>query len=356
MDRRDGNFSQSFTNETGAVYRNINESYINGSSKVSDASIEASPTLAALRSPSLKPEMDQLSFSMNDFPALAPNGDLIGSKSSSNGLYNTSDPHSRTQSPLTGIGGLNMMSANSNYSQLAKQRSSNFRMEKEDFPSLKESSGNVHDGFRTSSVVPSGKTVSRNEGEDGFKLEGFLKLLERESSGNSRSGGFLTFGTDSSTLKVDVASDSPICDDFGSICFSHSPRVKIRKEDPPFAVPKSYFSLPRLKSFKKKKLDSASYSTLFYLFYSCPGDELQVLAAQELYKRRWMFHFASKIWFISGSQQSNNDFQVAPNQLVYFDRQTWKKKLFVGRMQGPPEKQFMSLEQVNSILKSKNVS
>jgi len=36
--------------------------------------------------------------------------------------------------------------------------------------------------------------------------------------------------------------------------------------------------------------------TLFYVFYSMPRDQMQELAAQQLYMRNWRFHKERKIW------------------------------------------------------------
>merc|ERR1739848_455825 len=66
-------------------------------------------------------------------------------------------------------------------------------------------------------------------------------------------------------------------------------------------------------------------STLFYIFYSCVNDKLQVLAARELYKRQWAYHKALKLWLYGLATK------LAPDSIQFFDVEAWKRKHFVKR-------------------------
>ena len=39
--------------------------------------------------------------------------------------------------------------------------------------------------------------------------------------------------------------------------------------------------------------------TLFYMFYSMPGDEAQLIAADELSVRGWLYHKRWKVWLMA---------------------------------------------------------
>lgn len=74
--------------------------------------------------------------------------------------------------------------------------------------------------------------------------------------------------------------------------------------------------------------------TLFYIFYGMPRDVLQGCAAEELYRRNWRFHKDSKLWFHASHKQavsSSGDNNAVPKvQYVYFDYNTWDRKVFKG--------------------------
>lgn len=54
-------------------------------------------------------------------------------------------------------------------------------------------------------------------------------------------------------------------------------------------VPNCYIhnKIPRLEAQYFYKF---AHDTLFYIFYSSPGDEVQLFAAEELCKNKWMYH------------------------------------------------------------------
>jgi len=59
------------------------------------------------------------------------------------------------------------------------------------------------------------------------------------------------------------------------------------EETPEYSLPTCYYlSKPMLKLSHIKKF---SEFTLFYVFYNMPGEKLQALAAEDLYRRDWLY-------------------------------------------------------------------
>uniref|UniRef100_A0A0X3PM33 NOT2/NOT3/NOT5 C-terminal domain-containing protein n=2 Tax=Schistocephalus solidus TaxID=70667 RepID=A0A0X3PM33_SCHSO len=70
-----------------------------------------------------------------------------------------------------------------------------------------------------------------------------------------------------------------------------------RPQDVDFAVPPEYlirhFVADRLPD---PPLDQLSEEILFWLFYNCCREEVQLVAAKELYRREWRFHKKQQVW------------------------------------------------------------
>jgi hypothetical protein len=76
-----------------------------------------------------------------------------------------------------------------------------------------------------------------------------------------------------------------------------SPFTGLAASEPEFGLPACYSA--GVVSLKPSHLQKFSLSTLFYLFYSMPGQYLQTAAAEDLYRREWMFHPPSSTWYRS---------------------------------------------------------
>jgi CCR4-NOT transcription complex subunit 2 len=71
-----------------------------------------------------------------------------------------------------------------------------------------------------------------------------------------------------------------------------------------------------------------SNETLFYIFYYMPRDTLQLLAAEELYKRKWRYNCDYAIWFtpeISDGEKSEKQ----NDAYLYFNPNEWKIMKYV---------------------------
>ncbi len=89
-------------------------------------------------------------------------------------------------------------------------------------------------------------------------------------------------------------------------------------------------------ALKTGHLSKFQLETLFYIFYALPQDVLQAYAAQELYSREWRYHGELKLWFKragpSDGIQANNPSSGGSTQYLYFDINTWERRLFNGSM------------------------
>jgi CCR4-NOT transcription complex subunit 2 len=84
-------------------------------------------------------------------------------------------------------------------------------------------------------------------------------------------------------------------------------------------------------ALKTGHLSKFQLETLFYIFYALPKDVLQAYAAQELYTREWRYHGELKLWFQRGSASDGGS--TAPSaQFLYFDMNSWERRLFNGTM------------------------
>lgn len=100
-------------------------------------------------------------------------------------------------------------------------------------------------------------------------------------------------------------------------------------------------------ALKTGHLSKFQLETLFYIFYALPKDVLQAYAAQEMYTRDWRYHGDLKLWFKRASPSDGlaNAGTGAP-QYLYFDINTWERRLFTGTMNLNITNGFLSEEDV----------
>ena len=68
-----------------------------------------------------------------------------------------------------------------------------------------------------------------------------------------------------------------------------------------------------------------SNETLFYIFYYMPRDTLQLLASEELHKRKWRFNTDYAIWFSVESQgEGEKNDKITSESYTYFNPNEWK--------------------------------
>ena len=124
---------------------------------------------------------------------------------------------------------------------------------------------------------------------DRHGLLGLLPLLKMADADLT----MLTLGTDLTGLGLNLNAPGSLHRSFASP-LSDNP---IRTNEPEFEIPACYRHAPQrllpghLSKFKEE--------TLFYVFYSMPQEEAQLVAADELYTRGWFWHRRVKLWMIS---------------------------------------------------------
>ncbi|KAJ2782335.1 bck1-like resistance to osmotic shock [Coemansia interrupta] len=75
------------------------------------------------------------------------------------------------------------------------------------------------------------------------------------------------------------------------------------------------------------KIQSFVDETLFYIFYTMPRDELQLAAAEELYRRQWRYHKEMRLWLTKDpeSQPTARTQRGEQGVFVFFDPSVWQK-------------------------------
>ncbi|CCI41627.1 unnamed protein product [Albugo candida] len=249
---------------------------------------------------------------------------------------------------------MQMLSMDNDAQTQRSYRSSEFVVQKEDFPALfpggkqeksergKRPSGSKSIGSHRlqggkhsgtiSTVSLTGETffssrkhpASRENipGLDTTHRFGLLGMLESIVRPNESAN--ITISYDLTTLGLDLNASEPL---FATFTSPWSPSLD--DKEPPFMIPNCYYNPPILKPnhFVKYQLE-----TLFYVFYSMPKDIVQAYAAQELYARGWRYHSERSIWLkranlrdfasekrleIDGADELNGAF-------VYFDANHWE--------------------------------
>ena len=104
-----------------------------------------------------------------------------------------------------------------------------------------------------------------------------------------------------------------------------------------------YMQPPALKTGHLSKFQ---LETLFYIFYALPKDVLQAYAAQELYTREWRYHGDLKLWFKRAGPSEGLSSVAASPQYLYFDINSWERRLFNGNMNQNVTGGFLSEDDV----------
>jgi CCR4-NOT transcription complex subunit 2 len=109
-------------------------------------------------------------------------------------------------------------------------------------------------------------------------------------------------------------------------------------------LPMCYYMQPP--ALKTGHLSKFQLETLFYIFYALPKDVLQAYAAQELYTREWRYHGDLKLWFKRASAADGISTSSVTPQYLYFDINSWERRLFNGNMNQNVTSGFLTEEDV----------
>lgn len=100
-------------------------------------------------------------------------------------------------------------------------------------------------------------------------------------------------------------------------------------------------------ALKTGHLSKFQLETLFYIFYALPKDVLQAYSAQELYSREWRYHGDLKLWFKRATASDGIPaLSTGAAQYLYFDINTWERRVFNGNMNQNVTSGFLTEEDV----------
>ncbi|KAK9831119.1 hypothetical protein WJX74_004011 [Apatococcus lobatus] len=179
-------------------------------------------------------------------------------------------------------------------------------------------------GVQGNGASPQAQTVTSPGGSnrgatavspDRFGLLGLLSVIRMTDPDLTT----LALGTDLTTLGLHLNSLENVYRTFASP-WADAPL----RPEPDFKVPACYMhNPPRLRPgyFGKFQQD-----TLFYIFYSMPGDEAQLYAADELALRKWGFHKELKTWIMRapGTQPLEKSQNHERGAFFLFDTGSWE--------------------------------
>mmetsp|Transcript_5800 Transcript_5800/g.16266 ORF Transcript_5800/g.16266 Transcript_5800/m.16266 type:complete len:533 (+) Transcript_5800:89-1687(+) len=153
----------------------------------------------------------------------------------------------------------------------------------------------------------------------------------------------LALGSDLTMLGLNLGSAEHIYSTFSS---PWTPTDSAQPtKDPHYQLPSCYYMQPP--ALKTGHLSKFQLETLFYIFYALPKDVLQAYAAQELYSREWRYHSELKLWFKrAGPSDGLGATSIAPGQYLYFDINTWERRLFNGNMNQNMTNGFLPEEEI----------
>jgi len=92
----------------------------------------------------------------------------------------------------------------------------------------------------------------------------------------------------------------------------------------PLKLPQCY--TVQTQRLQQVHMDKLQLETLFYIFYSMPGDEAQVFAALALQQRGWWFHKELKVWMTAGGAEpvlKTNTYERG--SYIFFDYTSWEQ-------------------------------
>ncbi|KAI0159711.1 hypothetical protein GGR57DRAFT_458424 [Xylariaceae sp. FL1272] len=128
---------------------------------------------------------------------------------------------------------------------------------------------------------------------DKYGIKGLRTLMNNYPDFNAA-----IIGIDPSTFNLDLASPSSqkISTQIWSLYDDAPPRPAI----PTFRLPECY-KVTNVQPLRNK-ISNFNEETLMWIFYSCPGDEQQHMAAEQLFQRQWRWHKKLKLWLTKDEQ------------------------------------------------------
>lgn len=190
-------------------------------------------------------------------------------------------------------------------------------------------------GTNSSSGVGTGSAAGTALSGD-YGLLGLLGVIRMTDADRNS----LALGSDLTMLGLSLGSSDQIYNTFSSPWSEN-----VATKEPHYQLPMCYYMQPP--ALKTGHLSKFQLETLFYIFYALPKDVLQAYAAQELYTREWRYHGDLKLWFKrAGPADGVASSSSGAPQYLYFDINSWERRLFNGSMNQNITSGFLSEEDV----------
>ncbi|KAJ3481704.1 hypothetical protein NLI96_g7480 [Meripilus lineatus] len=150
---------------------------------------------------------------------------------------------------------------------------------------------------------------------------GLLGLLAMIKSADLDTN-LLSVGTDLGTMGLDMQNPGSLYSTFITPWADSSAAHQV---EPDFHLPGCYNVQPPPPG--PSKVSAFSDETLFFMFYACPRDALQEVAAQELYTRSWRYHKDMHLWITkeSGTSPSQKVAGGEQGTYSYWDPENWER-------------------------------
>ena len=172
-------------------------------------------------------------------------------------------------------------------------------------------------GTRSASSEAKGGVPPKPMGSpDRYGLLGLLSVIRMSDPDLTT----LALGTDLTTLGLNLNSPEPLYKTFGSPWADTPPRPELELLLPAcYGVQVSRCHVSVFQKFQQE--------TLFYVFYSMPGDEAQLYAADELVARGWGFHKELKAWImrVAGTEPVTKNERGERGSFWIFDVLSWER-------------------------------
>ncbi|KAH8129399.1 cobW-domain-containing protein [Trichoderma asperelloides] len=133
----------------------------------------------------------------------------------------------------------------------------------------------------------------------------------------------MIIGMDPSTMGLDLSSPDLISTQMYSVLDDTPPKPTVNTNK--FRLPDCY-SVTNVQPIETK-IQSFNEETLFWIFYSCPLDAKQQMAAVELHSRNWRWHKKLQVWLTKDEHMTPQI--LSPNHergyYIVWDTATWRK-------------------------------
>ena len=180
---------------------------------------------------------------------------------------------------------------------------------------------NGQDLLRQSSSQSSNSVVQQTanmDPNDRYGLMGLLNVI-RMTDPNMTT---LALGTDLTMLGLNLNSSEPLYTNFSPPWLTDA----TPKHELELLIPACYNQHTAGRAHPAM-FSKFQHETLFYIFYSMPGEEAQLYAADELIHRGWGFHKEIKAWLmrVQGTEPTSKTDYGERGAFWVFDVQTWER-------------------------------